>query len=75
MNKKATYIRVEFDDGQVLESEKGEDAAAIFEWWSFAGVMFVIHGAKWNGPNLKETRPPHSPPVQPTPQPEAWGES
>lgn len=56
--KKCVAIRLEFDDGSVRESASAEDASAIFLHWVSGETMNWIHGERYNGPMLVETRLP-----------------
>jgi hypothetical protein len=53
--KRCVKIRIEFADGEMREAT-GKDAEAILDWWNNSVVMNQIHGARYNGPELKIVR-------------------
>lgn len=53
-NKKATYIRVEWDDGTFSESASPEDAEKQWNAIMSAFTMDWVHGARYSGPIMRE---------------------
>jgi hypothetical protein len=51
---KATYIRIEFEDGSTLSAE-GPEANSIWGWWQTAQTFAFIHGQDYKGPQLTKT--------------------
>ena len=49
--KKASSIKIEWDDGSTSMAE-GEVAAAIMDWYGACETMNLIHGAVYEGPHF-----------------------